>query len=106
MPKRPRGDKRSDTPPAKRTKGPLTGRIDRLSSLSDELLLNILSYLPISSLNVCQRYGESFGTLIKWLLTFQADCHVGSTLLVETLNSGKDNTIHSGCALVPVDWRT
>lgn len=28
---------------------------DRLSSLSDELLLKILSFLPISQLVVCQR---------------------------------------------------
>ena len=30
--------------------------IDRLSSLSDELLLRILSNLPVSTLTLCQRY--------------------------------------------------
>ncbi|CAG7956905.1 unnamed protein product [Penicillium nalgiovense] len=30
--------------------------VDRLSGLSNELLLHILSFLPVSSLNVCQRY--------------------------------------------------
>lgn len=30
--------------------------VDRLSRLSNELLLHILSFLPVSSLNVCQRY--------------------------------------------------
>ena len=33
---------------------------DRLSSLSSELLLHILSFLPISSLNICQRLSHRF----------------------------------------------
>lgn len=60
MPKRSRKDDLSGTTPAKRPSGTRNGPIDRLSSLSDELLLNILSYLPISSLNVCQRYADEY----------------------------------------------
>ena len=30
--------------------------LDRLSRLSDELILRVLSYLPVSQLVVCQRY--------------------------------------------------
>jgi hypothetical protein len=31
-------------------------KIDRLSKLSDELLVRILSFVPVDSLLVCQRY--------------------------------------------------
>jgi len=31
---------------------------DRLSNLSDELLLRILSFVPVATLNICQRYGN------------------------------------------------
>lgn len=54
MSKRRREDDTSDLPSAKRNRDLVTGPVDRLSSLSDELLLNILSFLPVSSLNVCQ----------------------------------------------------
>lgn len=57
MPKRSREDVQADLPPAKRTPGN-AGFSDRLSSLSNELLLQILSFLPIQSLNVCQRYAS------------------------------------------------
>lgn len=30
--------------------------VDRLSRLSDELVLRVLSYLPVSQLVICQRY--------------------------------------------------
>ena len=30
--------------------------IDRLSNLSDELILRVLAYLPVSQLAVCHRY--------------------------------------------------
>lgn len=54
MSKRRREDDTSDLPSAKRNRDLVIGPVDRLSSLSDELLLNILSFLPVSSLNVCQ----------------------------------------------------
>ncbi|KAJ5661638.1 uncharacterized protein N7477_009254 [Penicillium maclennaniae] len=53
----------SDLPPAKRIRDVVTGPVDRLSSLSDELLLNILSFLPVSSLNLCQTLSHRFHTL-------------------------------------------
>ncbi|CDM35610.1 hypothetical protein DTO013E5_6501 [Penicillium roqueforti] len=37
--------------------------VDRLSRLSNELLLHILSFLPVSSLNVCQRLSHRFHVL-------------------------------------------
>ncbi|KAJ5126215.1 hypothetical protein N7526_008392 [Penicillium atrosanguineum] len=54
MSKRCREYQPSDLPPAKRNRDLVTDPVDRLSSLSDELLLNILSFLPVSSLNLCQ----------------------------------------------------
>lgn len=39
-------------PPAKRGRN---SSPDQLSRLSDELLLRILSYVPVTTLNVCQR---------------------------------------------------
>lgn len=45
-------------PPA--TKRNKSSSPDRLSSLSDELLLKVLSFLPISQLVVCQRYVDVF----------------------------------------------
>lgn len=44
--------------PRKRTRG--SSDTDRLSQLSDETLLRILSYLPIPSLNACQRVSKRF----------------------------------------------
>ncbi|KAK7534043.1 F-box domain-containing protein [Phyllosticta citribraziliensis] len=46
------------SPPRKRTRG--SSDTDRLSQLSDETLLRILSYLPIPSLNACQRVSKRF----------------------------------------------
>ncbi|KAJ5794458.1 hypothetical protein N7457_001057 [Penicillium paradoxum] len=39
------------------------GPVDRLSRLSNELLLHILSFLPVPSLNVCQRLSHRFHAL-------------------------------------------
>ncbi|KAM5433339.1 hypothetical protein McanMca71_004157 [Microsporum canis] len=47
-----------DERPSKRTRQP-----DRLSSLSDELLLHVLSFLPIPSLITCQRVSHRFAAL-------------------------------------------
>lgn len=49
----------SSIPAPKRIRDVQDYPVDRLSSLSNELLLNILSFLPIDSLNVCQRFAES-----------------------------------------------
>ncbi|KAK8169607.1 F-box domain-containing protein [Phyllosticta citrichinensis] len=46
------------SPPRKRTRG--SSDADRLSQLSDETLLRILSYLPIPSINACQRVSKRF----------------------------------------------
>ncbi|CAG7945240.1 unnamed protein product [Penicillium salamii] len=60
MPKRRRDDEPNLPPKRIRNDGKST---DRLSSLSNELLLHILSFLPVSSLNVCQRLSRRFQTL-------------------------------------------
>ncbi|KAJ5955725.1 hypothetical protein N7501_010004 [Penicillium viridicatum] len=49
--------------PQKRTRTNDIGPVDRLSRLSNELLLHILSFLPVSSLNVCQRLSHRFHAL-------------------------------------------
>ena len=51
MPKRSREDQELDGPSAKRLRPSNT---DRLSHLSDELLLRTLSYLSVSDLVLCQ----------------------------------------------------
>ena len=55
MPKRHRDELETDLPPSKRHRDDPSSPADRLSSLSNELLLQIFSFLPVSSLNVCQR---------------------------------------------------
>lgn len=52
----------ADLPPLKRTRNE-TDLPDRLSSLSSELILHILSFLPVSSLNTCQRLSHRFYSL-------------------------------------------
>ncbi|KAJ5984393.1 hypothetical protein N7481_006492 [Penicillium waksmanii] len=73
MSKRRRGEEdQSDAPFSKRRRDSATGGpVDRLSSLSNELLLHILSFLPISSLGIipsiqCSERG--FGDLEKTIL--------------------------------------
>ncbi|KAJ5231957.1 hypothetical protein N7468_004913 [Penicillium chermesinum] len=65
MAKRTRRDSTSypDIPAPKRLRDVRAPPIDRLSSLSNELLLHILSFLPIESLNVCQRLSRRFHAL-------------------------------------------
>ena len=46
-----------DAPPSKRAR---PSSVDRLSKLSDELILRVLSYLSVSQLVVCQRYAFVF----------------------------------------------
>ena len=46
-------DDLDDAPSPKRVRSSST---DRLSNLSDELILRVLGYLPVSQLVVCQRY--------------------------------------------------
>ncbi|KAJ5317298.1 hypothetical protein PENANT_c034G11272 [Penicillium antarcticum] len=49
--------------PHKRLRTRDAGSLDRLSRLSNELLLHIFSFLPVSSLNVCQRLSHRFHAL-------------------------------------------
>ncbi|KAJ5272860.1 hypothetical protein N7478_007985 [Penicillium angulare] len=63
MPKRLREDSPLALPSTKRSRTVITTPVDRLSSMSNELLLHILSFLPISSLNVCQRLSRRFHAL-------------------------------------------
>lgn len=52
MPKRPHAGSQTDERPAKIAR---PDTVDHLSLLSDELLLRILSFVPISTLSLCQR---------------------------------------------------
>ncbi|KAL1967244.1 hypothetical protein VTN77DRAFT_3290 [Rasamsonia byssochlamydoides] len=63
MSKRCRDDEQADSPPSKRHRGGEVDQVDRLSALSDEILLHILSFLPIPSLIVCQRLSRRFHAL-------------------------------------------
>ncbi|KAJ5576320.1 hypothetical protein N7535_003246 [Penicillium sp. DV-2018c] len=62
MPKRCADHSDSDIP-SKRIRTRNNVERDRLSGLSNELLLHILSFLPVSSLNVCQRLSRRFHAL-------------------------------------------
>ncbi|KAL4972018.1 hypothetical protein BDW66DRAFT_13235 [Aspergillus desertorum] len=62
--KRHLNDKLSDSPPPKRLRiTEDTPQIDRISSLSDEILLHILSFLSIPALLTCQRLSHRFHDL-------------------------------------------
>ncbi|KAL6234243.1 hypothetical protein BDW75DRAFT_212789 [Aspergillus navahoensis] len=59
-----RRDELSDSPPQKRLRVTEDARqIDRISPLSDEILLHILSFLPIRALLTCQRLSHRFHAL-------------------------------------------
>ncbi|CAG7921838.1 unnamed protein product [Penicillium olsonii] len=62
MSKRRRDRSDSDLPP-KRIRTVDLRSVDRLSGLSNELLLHILSFLSVSSLNICQRLSHRFHAL-------------------------------------------
>ncbi|EEP78345.1 predicted protein [Uncinocarpus reesii 1704] len=61
MPKRAPDDQAPEGPPQKRSRR--STEPDRLSPLSDELALHILSFLPIRSLITCQRLSRRFHIL-------------------------------------------
>ncbi|KAL4786684.1 hypothetical protein BJX76DRAFT_320448 [Aspergillus varians] len=64
MSKRCNDDELSKSPPPKRTRTTEAGlQTDHLSSLSNEILLHILSFLPITSLLTCQRLSHRFHAL-------------------------------------------
>lgn len=42
----------------RQTKRPRPNNPDRISALSHELILRVLSFLPVPDLIVCQRYGH------------------------------------------------
>jgi len=106
MSKRRRGSDESDASTRKRRRDSSAGSIDRLSCLSNELLLHILSFLPISSLSVCQRYALGLPICRDRTKTDSAvtDYPVVSMPLVGTLNFGNVNIILNGCVLVLVVW--
>ncbi|PYH33197.1 WD domain protein [Aspergillus neoniger CBS 115656] len=52
-----------DLPPPKRLRMTPNGHLDHISRLSDELLLHILSFLPLPSLLVCQQLSRRFHVL-------------------------------------------
>jgi hypothetical protein len=59
MTKRKRADDEEHQPPMKRARNEIFCQLD-LSRLSDELVLKILTYLPIEDLAVAQRYATFF----------------------------------------------
>ncbi|KAL2863595.1 WD domain protein [Aspergillus lucknowensis] len=64
MPKRGHNDELSKGFPPKRQRTTETGRApDHLSSLSNEVLLHVLSFLPVQSLITCQRLSHRFYAL-------------------------------------------
>jgi len=64
--KRAREDYDGERPAAKVRR---VGKLDRLSKLSDELLVRILSFVPVTSLLVCQRYCHALIPYLNALLT-------------------------------------
>ncbi|KAL4801437.1 hypothetical protein BDV18DRAFT_149199 [Aspergillus unguis] len=64
MLKRRNDDEQSKSPPSKRARNIEPGdQTDHLSSLSNEILLHILSFLPIPALLTCQRLSHRFQAL-------------------------------------------
>ena len=83
MPKRPREE---DVDDQRSSKQPRRGDPDRLSLLSDELLLRTLSFLSVSDLVSCQRCAH--GTFTRGLVANRKDSRGGSKLLLEILSYG------------------
>ena len=71
--------------------------VDRLSILSDELVLRTLSFLPVSSLVVCQRYTITECTHVSAFADF-VGYHTGSTPSPETPSSGSLPTTNASYA--------
>ena len=74
--------------PLKRTR---PSSVDRLWRLSDELVLRILSHLPVLDLAVCQRYVVSFNSFRTSTRshTELSDFLTSITSLLETANFGE-----------------
>lgn len=90
-------------PTPKRMRVARLPKTDRLSTLSDELLLQILSFLPTKALLLCQRYVRMSqpktafaGHLIH---CSSLDCLVDSMPWLETRSCGKGNITHDGYGL-------
>lgn len=83
MPKRPREE---DVDDQRSSKQPRLGDPDRLSLLSDELLLRTLSFLSVSDLVSCQRCAHR--TFTRGLVANRKDSRGGSKLLLEILSYG------------------
>jgi hypothetical protein len=73
--KRVREDCDGDTHPAKVRR---VIKFDRLSKLSDELLLHILSFVPVDALLVCQRYHSNF--FLSHILLTPSGCRRSSVV--------------------------
>ena len=67
--------------------------VDRLSKLSDELILKAFDYLPASQLVVCQRYVFiSFRRLYQEQRTELSDSHTNTTSSLEMASYGNLST--------------
>ena len=84
-------DSDDDLPPLKRGKSSIS---DRLSSLSDELTLRVLSFLPVAQLVKCQRYVVllSMPLSLTFRVAEESDCRISTTLLLEIANYGNHIT--------------
>jgi hypothetical protein len=98
--KRARDDEDNDgaLPPAKREKSSYP---DRLSRLSDELILRVLSFLPVSQLVTCQRYVNS-SPVIHYICSVAeiSDCRTNTTYWREIVNYGRATTTIASYGLV------
>lgn len=101
MSKRQRDDE-SNLPTSKRREL-VPSSLDQLSSLSNELLLHVLSFLPLSSLIACQGYNHPSSRIRKnWLI--HPEYLIASIFFVKTPNFGKGTTTYSGYVLELADW--
>ena len=87
--------KLEDAEDAQKYKKVRKGFPDRISCLSDELVLRILSWLPTPTLTLCERYVTSIlvsATLFHRLSAHKLDSLTGFALLQATLNCGRRRT--------------
>lgn len=73
--------------------------VDRLSKLSDELILRVLSFLPVSELVVCQRYVSSLLHVFAMSRHHAklSDSPASTKRWQEMVSSGRSITITSSC---------
>ena len=85
-----RGADEADLDVKDETKRLCPSSTDHLSRLSDELVLRVLSYLPVSQLVLCQRY--VLDCLVYCIHTKDADFRTSTVLLREMASFGKNIT--------------